>query len=672
MDPTGCLAAASPGSFAPLPASGTFTAATAALLCLTACAAGATRAANAGAPPPPGSGAASSPAFGFPGARTVALLCKLVWAISMPPLAAFLALTLSNAGDAGTARGDMACVVGGAFPVLSALLGGLCILMTVVWPLRVWARPRVAAAVAGVLRSAAAAAAAASVSPPPADAHVTAVLLCAARGAWVAPLVAACACSEPAEGQMHGVSESSAVGGGLSKVGSGDGAAAAAAAVPTPNSLRLLACDAWGSPAFPGTSAWLRVNAAAELATAVPPADAARAEVRVGHADFRPALALRPCARLLLPVGSSALVFAPFLWGTSSEAPPGESPADGAARVRATLAEARRVLAPAGVGRLVTLTPFFRAKAATEGLKSAGFMHVRTLPGLHWLTFFPSRLIEAATPDEDVGVGGDGGQGGGWDRCSRLTNPPDEEEGTALSGSAASGGDVSRARAVRLAVYAVAFAAGAALVAVLVGLLQVHWAFLNASVMGPAPGLPAGYRMGAMSLALQLNIPVALALLLDGAWVAAETASRVGGGSGGGGEPHAAHCDASHPDAPLLAVASSGAAASLLPHKSGAHAGGMRGAAHDCAVAARCVVMAVVGSVAMTCVTWLPPFVVDMVWLAVSPPPSSDSMHGVNQAVAAVLPFFLVQVLRAQASKLGARAEEGEREESREDAQTEA
>jgi hypothetical protein len=91
---------------------------------------------------------------------------------------------------------------------------------------------------------------------------------------------------------------------------------------------------------------------------------------------------------------------------------------------------------------------------------------------------------------------------------------------------------------------------------------------------------------------------------------------------------------------PLLDVAHVGAAASTSAPRTALSSGAALRV--DAISAARALLLALLGSVVVATLTWLPPFLVDLLWLAVYPPASQDSMRAVNIVVAILMPMVVV------------------------------
>ena len=626
MDPDGCLVSQSPDG-TPLPFLGPFVYTCSAFLVVALIAQWITHGVLGGSAPSVADLASGVPRYGMTGAATVYLLVKLCFAFTLPQLAAFGALTAINDGGVATPLADMACNAGSAFPVLTAIFGSVVVLVVITNPLRLCNRHALAVAAVGD------------------SAPRVGMVLPAGRGVFVAPLAAACLKSSARTGDAAG----------------------------DPPRLTLLACDAFGTPHCPDSSAWLRHNVANGLLR--DPTTAAALDMGVHHVEFTPG-AEQQAASCALPAatGTVDLVLAPFLWTTRSDAAPGESAAARADRLYALLLEARRVLAPGG--RLVTIAPFFRARAAREALEEAEFDGVRSLPGLHWLSFLPSKLVEARVPhggdssdNTDVATTGVAAAassvaavqhlhptavhsyrgldcdnaGGGWVDGSVDATPAPSSLATLSSPWTAR-------RVQRALVYAAALLIGCGGVAILVFLLSRHWQQLSSDVVGPAPGLPFSVRLAAVSLSLQINLPTGLLLLLDAAWTAAcvrdEAAARTAakcdnrkGSSGGSSDGSAQDVNGG----------SRGVSESLLGESIDLDTGGVAPftLASDVQDVARCLLFAVVGSIVINLIQWAPVFAFDMAWLAASPPSSQSSMHTVNIVIAALLPFVLIQVAAA-------------------------
>ena len=466
MDPSGCLASQGGGGAA-LPFVGTFFIGSTSFLLLTAAAACCAQRSSGRPTPPPTVLASGDAWFGVMGTPTILLLVKLCIAFTVPQLVAFYILTAINDGAPRTAIADMACLVGAGFPVLGALFGGLGVLFVATSPLRLCNRDALAAA------------AVAGTQPR------LVIVIPAGRGVFVVPLAAACAAND------------------------GDD---------TLDKVRVFACDAFGTPQCPDDAAWLRHNIACDLKRRT--SAAPRVEVCIRVADFD---VHAPPHRRHLPAASGAVdvILAPYLWSTRSDAVEGESAAARCARLHALLLEARRVLARGGRGRLVTIVPVFRRGVAKAALAGAGFDDVRALPGWHWLSFLPSVLMEARVaeraPTARTVAAADGDTAFGDD-----DEENEEAAAATVAQSVADNSSSFTARTVvRAVVYLATYAAGCAITVVLVRLLSEHWLDLSNAVTGASPGLPFSARVAAVSLALQLNIPVGLGLLLDGAWSAA-------------------------------------------------------------------------------------------------------------------------------------------------------
>jgi hypothetical protein len=630
MDPDGCLAHNSAGG-APLSVASSYVFTCGALLAATGAALVGARTAHRGAC----CGAANGrvPHYGIPTYATVKLLTAVTWALTLPGLAFFLGATAANAGAPGTSTADAACVVGSGVPAVAAVLASLCVLMVATAPLRRVFRDSTAAAAVAAVGLAPASDAATegerrgSGSTGPTTTAVTAVVMPAGRGFWVPPVVRALL------GSRAG--------------GSGPGRV-----------VRLLAVDAYGTPACREHAAAAAANLAAELGVVDGDGsggDGREVLARVARYDGRPiagagTASVLVCAPLPLPARSADAVVLPFLWGTSSEAVPGEDEAGRAARVAGTLAEARRVLRPGG--RAVALVPFFKAGAAARGLASAGFERAATVSGLHWLSFLPVVLVTATAP----ATGTDGGasedsSGGvqavftGPDKVAVLggDNDDDDDGKEAEQPQPAATGGSAAQRAARAALLLAAIAAGVALVAVLLLLLREHWVPVSSAVRGGGPGLPFAFRAAAGSIALQLNVVTGLLLLAHEAWVAGEAADHAPPAQAPWDEAGGATRQQEGGVAPLLG--------DPLPSKQRRHplsppafsAAVLR---RDAAAAARVFSLSFAGSIALTVLTWAPPFGLDLLWLAVAPPASQASFTGVNTAVQAVLPLVVTMAVR--------------------------
>ena len=603
MDPNGCLASVS-GDGSPIPFLNGFVYGSVSFLTIACAAWYYTVYATAGYHPSAAVLASKGAWFGVPGAPTVALLTKLAIAFCVPQLVAFGVLTFVNGGTAGTALADMACVVGSGFPVMGALFGGIAILIVFTSPLRQYNRRALAVAAVGTRTLGAR-------SPQ------SVVVIPAGRGVWIAPFATACVAAAQTD-------ENSST--------AGDDA---------PPKVTLLACDAFGTPQCPDSDAWLRHNIDADLL--LDPGIAAAVDVDVQHVNF-----LRQGGRLHAADGSVDLVVAPFLWTTRSDVAAGESPAQRRGRIHALLIDARRVLAP-GSGKLVAIVPFFRVGAAQQGLADAGYENVRRMRGLHWLTFLPAVLIEASA--------------GGASSCCCSSSPanvsgamlhPSEAPAplklTALSEIPPPALPVpwTPRTIARAAIFSATLLVGILITALLVRQLALAWLFLSDSVDGPSPGLPYAYRIAAASLTLQMNIPVGLLLLLDGAWAAADVldaaltadssavADDVGGGDG----------------VPLLAKED----ALLAQHRQQGQPLRLE-LWIDLLSTMRCLLYSLVGAIVMSLIQWLPPFCTDMAWLAASPPATQDSMRTLNSIISAIVPFVLIQVAASRMEKAGGEAQ---------------
>lgn len=610
MDPAGCLATAG-GDYAPPPFFGRFVFGSAGFIVLTS-AAWAYASCRQSRRPPATLG--HTPDFGVQGAATVALLAKLCIAFALPAVIAYGGLLAANAGASASALGDMACSLGGSFPVLAALFGSLAVVFVAISPLRLRTRHALARSIVD-----AAAASAGGLGAPR-----SIVLLSAGRGLLAAPLAVAAGSS----------------GRGVEEVAP----------------MTLVAVDAWGTPQCTDSKRWLQCNFPSDLAAiagtkslaATPGADGSGCQLRVAAADFSardppPAAAdgsgaadaaRAPSLQSRVPLAASAadlvVIGQPGLWPLRSEVPQGETVAARAVRVANTLAEARRLLRPGAT--LAAVVPVTRASRALQALRNAGLIDARQLRGWHVLGLVPTVVVVGQAPAAAAAAGGCGDSSDAVAPAKEAIRGIGDEAAADYCDDAA---DPARRHGcslqlvVRAACFLLTACIGAGAMALCLDLLSQHWDAVGGAVEGPAPGLPFSSRLSSMSLNIQSSYMTGVLLVLDAMWTAASAADRTGCGVARSAGSAATESGGE----PLLRAATPRTTTSFSWHAFGA----------DVASCCKALLFALLGTTIMQLIQWLPVFCVDLAWLAAAPG-STGPMHAVNQVVSGVVPFVVVQL----------------------------
>lgn len=374
------------------------------------------------------------------------------------------------------------------------------------------------------------------------------------------------------------------------------------------------ACDAYGSRACPDSMAWIRHNCAAEHVSSS----------TLPSIEFHTVLQTDPIGITPFDIttGSADLFICPNLWSTRSDVVPGETAKEREARISWVLAEGARMLAPV-TGRMVAVVPFFKRKDCKTALSAAGFEDVVDIPGVHWTSFLPSVLIQASAPPVPLTHAIDGI--GAYKSVSAT--PP--------------------CNAPRAMLFSTTLLLACWLSATLLSLISSHWRALSLAIPGPPPGLPYSVGIPAMSVGLQLNMLVGVVMLLDAAWHAAKIRDQEDVSivvDAASALDNTSHDLESNALSLHIHDSGGGTGGRLLLAKNGKSQACSRVRLFDFLAAFKSLLFALIGSIILSGMTWLPAFLVDLMWLYAHPPESQQPLRGINGLIMAIIPFAIIRL----------------------------